>query len=498
MPNGTESAALSFSRPPGPHWVPAPPLDGLALMRPVYWVIASLTAGIGFRFGGLAAAAVTIAAMIGLWAFAEPRASLWLATAYMVFLFVFCQETAPLGEDLPAEFLFWGIGIALICVGLVLASLFSSQVDWSVVRRRCTSAASLSMFAVLLVILASSVYGLGQGNQLYAVLRQLFGCLLLPVFYFAALALFRTERDAARWLRCVSWVIALGSLWYAEKLSFISLARGMYYREQSPLVMYSGAVAVAAFSECVSGRKILLRLLALVQCGVCLSATLLMGSRTAFGSFLAAAAAVLLLNMRRRWMLALAFAACLIPTAAALAPYALESAAESRGIAGEISGRFIFPLEEDASYRGRVAQTTVVLHMVGRHPILGAGMGSENSFLMPDGKRLKVASVDNGWGYLLLKTGVAGLLVFLALIGFLLRQGLAGLGRGAPALRRAGENAPSLAFLGIFFYALSSFLSGPIFFHFTTAPFVAVVLGALAVGADSQPRGVAAPERIAP
>jgi len=455
-------------------------------MRPVYCILASFAAGFALAYGGIAAATISIAGAIALWAFAEPRASLWLATAFMVFLFVFFQQTAPLGEDLPEEFLYWGIGLAIITGGLFVAALFSSTVDWRRAKDRLARPASLAMLAILLVILASSVYGIEQGNRSFAVLRQLFGCVLLPIFYFVAVALLRTPADAARWLRAVCWAVALGSLWYVERLSLASAARGSYYREQSPLVMYSGAVAVAAVCELAAGSGVLLRFTAAAQCAVCLLATLLMGSRTALGSFLAAVAAILLVLIWRRWMLLLALAACLIPVAAGLAPYLLDRATGSRGVAGQIADRFIFPLDEDASYRGRVAQTAVVLAMVGRHPVLGAGMGSENTFVMPDGRRLKVASVDNGWGYLLLKMGFLGLAAFLALAGFLLRRGLASLGSGAEASPPARPEAASVALLGIFFYALVSFLSGPIFFHFSTAPFIAVVLGALVVSGEAR------------
>jgi O-antigen ligase len=486
MPAATQLASHRFSAAPGAGFSAPARLDGLALMRPVYWILAGFAASVALLYGGIAAATITIAALIGIWAFAEPRASLWLVTAFMVFLFVFFQQTAPLGEDLPEEFLYWGIGLAVITAGLFAAALFSSTVDWRRVKERLSRPASLAMLATLLVILASSAYGLEQGNRPFAVLRQLFGCLLLPVFYFIAIALLRTKSDVERWLGAISWAVALGSLWYVERLSLASAARGTYYREQSPLVMYSGAVAVAALCEVVAGRKPLARLAAAVQCAVCLLAALLMGSRTALGSFLAATAAILLVLVWRRWMLILALAACLIPLAAGLAPYLADHATGGRGVAGQIADRFIFSLDEDSSYLGRVAQTSVVLTMVGRHPVLGAGMGSENTFLMPDGRRLKVASVDNGWGYLLLKMGFVGLAAFLALTGLLFRQGLAALGGGVKTAPHASPDAATLALLGIFFYALVSFLSGPIFFHFSTAPFIAAVLGALVVSAEAR------------
>ena len=456
---------------------------GFALLRPVYAIGGATAAGVALYWGGIAGVTITIAALIALWAFAEPRTGLWLATAFMVFLFVFFQSTAPLGEELPAEFLFWGIGVALITAGLVAATLFSPDVNWAHTRERLGAPASLAMAAMAIVILAATVYGLVAGNQFYAVARQLFGCLLLPSFYFLAIALFRSGDDVAAWLRRLSWVVSLGSLWYVERLSLISFARGTYYREQSPLVAYSGAIAVVAWTQLLVRRQLSHWLQALAQFMLCVMATLLMGNRAALGS--AAIAIVMMTGMVlwRRRVLLIAMVMCLAPIGVGVAPYVMTGLLESRDLPGMIAGRFIFVLSEDQSYRGRVAQMEVVMNMVNERPILGAGMGSENTFIMPGEHRLKVASVDNGWGYVLLKMGYAGLAVFLALIGLLARCGLSGL----QSLATEAGRAERLAVVGVFFYALVSFLGGPTFFHFSVAPFFATFLGAL-VALRTRPR----------
>jgi hypothetical protein len=205
---------------------------------------------------------------------------------------------------------------------------------------------------------------------------------------------------------------------------------------------------------------------------------LLMGNRAALGSFLAASVALSSLAAWRRRVLTLALVACLLPIGIGVAPYVATRLIQSRGFAGNITDRFIFVLSEDHSYQGRVAQTEVVMNMVGQRPILGAGMGSLNSFFMPgEQHRVKVASVDNGWGYLLLKMGYVGLTAFLTLVALLLKRGLSGLG----GVRNAALRANRLAVVGVFLYALVSFLGGPIFFHFSVAPFFATALGALVV-----------------
>jgi O-antigen ligase len=476
--------------------------SGLALLRPVFMVLGAFAAGLALYFGGLAAATIALAVDIGIWSFVEPGAALWLATAFMAYLFVFFQSTAPLGEELPAEFLYWGIGVALITIGLVASTFFSSQVSWRSARANLATPASLAMVAMTVLILAATVYGLAAGNQFFAVARQLFGCLLLPAYYFLGIALFRSAADVDKWLRRVGWVIALGSLWYVEKLSLISFARGIYYREQSPLVAYGGAIAVVAWIELLRQRRLTRWLEALAQFLACILATLLMGNRAALGSAAIAIALATGMILWKRRVLFLALAMTLIPIGAGLAPYAMTSLLESRDLTGAIAGRFIFALSEDQSYQGRVAQMDVVMGMVNERPVLGAGMGSMNTFIMPGEHRLTVASVDNGWGFLLLKMGYAGLVVFLALLGCLLKSGLAGLG----AEKDDDTGRVRLAVVGVFFYALVSFLGGPTFFHFSVAPFFAVFLAALVVlrgapgnrAASCAAAGASSPERMAP
>jgi hypothetical protein len=272
----------------------------------------------------------------------------------------------------------------------------------------------------------------------------------------------------------------------------MSLARGTYYREQSPLTGYAGAIAVVAWTHLFKPRQLSLWLQALAQCLLCVMAALLMGSRTTLGSFLAAIAVMTAMLIWKRRVLAVALVVSLLPIGMGVAPYVMTRLVESRGLAGNVADRFIFVLSEDRSYQGRVAQMEVVMNMVEQRPVLGAGMGSENVVFSPSEQhRVKVASVDNGWGYLLLKMGYVGLAVFLTLVAVLLKSGLSGLS----GVRNTALRTDRLAVVGVFLYALVNFLSGPIFFHFSVAPFFATALGALVVLGEVRDAATHAPSR---
>ena len=334
FPQVARSSSANTAR-PAISAVPA----GIALLRPVYWIGSALAGGAAFHYLGIEAATIRVAALMGIWAFAEPRTTLWLATAFMVYVFVFFQREAPLGDELPEEFLFWGIGLALITAGLALATLFSSQVDWRLARMRFFAPVSLAMLAMLFAILVSSVYGLFVGNGPFAVARQLFGCVLLPIYYFLALALFRSAGEAEHWLRRVTWCVTLGSLWYAVKLLSTSASRGYYYREQSALVTYAGAIAAAAlcgFAENHWTAKIR----ASFQSVVCVLAILSMGGRASLAGLVAAGALLMVVSAFRRGRASMILVVFLSGAVATGVGYVGNRMILQSGLAGDIARRF--------------------------------------------------------------------------------------------------------------------------------------------------------------
>jgi O-antigen ligase len=160
------------------------------------------------------------------------------------------------------------------------------------------------------------------------------------------------------------------------------------------------------------------------------------------------------------------------------------------GLAGDISRRFVIAVSEDASFRGRMSQMGYVVQEFERHPVLGAGMGSVTVFFAPGMEgRVRVTSVDNGWGYVMLKTGALGLAAFAILMTFLFRDSLQGLSRMAAGRLRSDR----MALLGVLVYGLTVFWSGPSFFHFTSAAFFGVLLSGTVVLAEARRSSERAP-----
>jgi hypothetical protein len=147
---------------------------------------------------------------------------------------------------------------------------------------------------------------------------------------------------------------------------------------------------------------------------------------------------------------------------------------------GEIAGRFS-PLNvgEDLSYAGRMAEMQSILAIVKQHPVLGGGMGSEVSYYDPAFPHVfgTVAYVDNGWGFILLKMGLTGLFVFVAMLWSFLRFAARGWPSDVPVHMQRVRGC----LLGLLLFGLLGFTGGPTFFQFLTSGFMGTSLGALAV-----------------
>jgi hypothetical protein len=108
-------------------------------------------------------------------------------------------------------------------------------------------------------------------------------------------------------------------------------------------------------------------------------------------------------------------------------------------------------------------------------------MGAEISIFVPEHPDIAgseaQAYVDNGWGFLLLKMGLLGLLIFLMLLWRFLGFAARNWPFGFPDKRQRVQGC----LLAILLYALLGFIGGPTFFQFLHSGFVATDLGALAV-----------------
>jgi O-antigen ligase len=481
---GTDPPASGLPR------IAAEPRPSNIFLWPALCLLFLLLFGCAFILGGIEAATISLAVLIGAWAVVKPRSGLWASNAFLVFLFVYFQKSPMAGPDLPSEFYYWGAGVSLITLGLCIAWLREHHGHSSSAGTPHRARFDRAMVLMFLVSLAASLYGLHQGNSSFAVARQFFGCLLLPVYYWFGRSFFRSPEDVDRWLHLVGWAVVAGAAWYVAKLGFISLSEGAYYREQSQLGTFAGAIGSVLFVEFFEDQRFRKRLPIGAAFAVCVLAIVLMGSRVVAGSLAATAIILALLQGEKRRLAVRLVVLALFAVAASLAVTAFVNLLQDPGVLGQIASRFSpLQLDEDSSYVGRLAQWQEVGDVTRQHPILGAGMGSEfsYSFLLDAPETVVTTYVDNGWGFLLLKMGILGLLAFVFLAGAFLWFGL----KGSPECSDAPAQFTRRCLLAILLFGLIGFIGGPSFFHFTQSGFFGTALGGLAVLAEArEPRQV--------
>jgi len=115
--------------------------------------------------------------------------------------------------------------------------------------------------------------------------------------------------------------------------------------------------------------------------------------------------------------------------------------------------RFVTAPDEDASFLGRVAEMQAVAEAVQRNPVLGSGTLASYTFFDPLFGLRETPFVDNGVGYLLMKTGLLGTAIFSLLVMAWLR-----LLWSLRKLTRADSLAPIVTLL--FYLAFLPFGSG--------------------------------------
>lgn len=459
-------------------------------LSPALGVLFVFVFSVALAFGGVEAATILLAVVVGGLALVRPRSALWASNAFMVYAFVFFQRSTQTGSELPWEFYYWGAGLSIITLGLGVAWFRVRRAQPKSPRTPHQARCDRAMLLMLLVSLVAALYGLYQGNNSFAVARQLFGCLLLPAYYWFGKTFFRTPEDMDRWLHRVCWAVVAGAAWYAVKLAYISFAEGAYYREQSQLGTFVGAIGAVLFLEFLEDRRFRKRLLIGVAFAVCVLAILMLGARLNTGVLAATALVLAFLRWKERHLAVRLPALALFVVAITFSFVAFEKLLNEPGLSGQIAGRFSpYQLDEDGSYLGRLAQWQEVADVTRQHPLLGAGMGAEfsYSFLLATGtpETFVTTYVDNGWGFVLLKMGTLGLLAFVFLVGTFLWVGLKRVANSSDP----GEELTRKCLLAIVLYGLIGFIGGPSFFHFTQSGFFGTAFGGLAALAGQRTHG---------
>jgi len=341
---------------------------------------------------------------------------------------------------------YWAAGSLIIA----LAALYG--VGLSALLR---APASLKVF--LLVAIASAIFGFFRGNEISYVIRQLYGSILF-VLYFVIAGVAGDEELLFRRLKTFGILIAVAFfVYYASVFN-----EWGFHKEDTSLPIQMGVFATLL---CVKGL-IEKRLSWITSSGVLFIASFLLFFRNILLTFFFAATLALAMQSTSRMRRLFCFAVA----ALILLPSVFPSGAQFAADLLEEKAPRLYNLLPEGTRDAKTLMDRNIQFVAGaalllQSPVLGGGMGAELTWSSALGDRDE-KFVDNGWAYLMVKMGCAGILTF----GWLLITILRCMSRESLTF--------SISLLAILMIAM---FSQPICFQFTMSPIAGALAGILYV-----------------
>jgi len=412
----------------------------------IFWIAAVSLLPAAALLGGMAMVLIGLAVCLAVLVYQRPAEAPGVAMLYLFAAGILLPYSSRFDFTLQSsEMYYWAAGLLVITAGAVAR-----------LGLRRVSAVPLSAKVFLAVAFAAAVYGETHGATTSYVLRQLYGVLLLIVYFGIARHIGNQElllrRIQAFGVLCAVCFI----VYYAAVFSEYGFHKEMgYIGEQAAFL------ATPLFIAGVERKKYSWVLGALVM----LLVPALNFTRRDILTFLMGLLIALVIKVKSSTVRGLCYGAIVLVTLSSLYPPVTELVAEKL-LTVPVVGPLIPEGGRDAStLLGRVEQLSVSLETVRVHPWLGGGLGGELVMIMPITGELSADNlVDNGLAYLLQKTGLVGAAAFLWLLITMFR----GLSREAVGLTACLLSA-----------TIVTMFSQPAFLHFTTAPYLGTYAGFL-------------------
>jgi O-antigen ligase len=417
-----------------------------ALLRLVLFVGLLVLAPVAAFVGGMSFLVMALAAGLAIYVWSHPEEAPASSLLFLLAAQILLPSTARIyNESLDiSQMYIWAFGLLLITISAVIR-----------VGLRRVFAVPLSALAFLGVALASATYAELHGAATSYVLRQLYGILLLITYLGIALHA-GSEESLLKRVRVFGVLCALCFIVY-----YLAIF-GVYgfHKEMSTSGAQASLLAILLVIAGLNARKFFWVLSALLL----LSIPALLFQRRDLGAFLVALPiAFAAQSETRKRRLAYICLAALLALPGVFPQIAQSVGDQIKGV--PMIGEMIPSSAQDSSsLYERAIQAQFALDAVRKHPWLGEGLGSTFEWVSPFQGTLGAGYVDSGWAYLFQKMGFLGAGAFIWFLVTIFK---------AVSRESVGLTACFLS------AALVTMVSEPIFFQFTTAPFMATFAGLL-------------------
>jgi hypothetical protein len=343
----------------------------------------------------------------------------------------------------PWEMYYWAVG-SLIITGSAVARIGVSR----------TFMVPRSAKAFLLAACAAALYAVVHGVALSDALKQLYGVVLLVVYCGIALQVGDQELLLRR-IRTYGVLCALCFFVY-----YIAVFPKYGFHKEMSAVAESYLLAIIL---CIAGAERNKNSWILLG-GMLLLVPVLTFQRGSILTFLVAMLIALAMKAKSRKRKFLYWSLVVLMALPALWPPAAQAAIDELKKIDFVNKVVPSGVRETDTLYERGLEALAAIDTLREHPWLGDGLGSEFGFESPFQGHFEHEFVDSGWAFLLQKTGLLGAGTFLWFLIIVLR------------CLSSRYVAISACFLAAATVAL---FSQPIFFHFTSSPFLGTVAGLL-------------------
>jgi len=411
----------------------------------IFWIGTLSLLPVAVLFGEMLPLLMALAVILAAIAYRRPQEAAAVGVLYLFACNILLPHSARFdGVTEPWEMYYWAIGLLIVTAGGVAG-----------VGLRRVLAVPLSARVFLLAALAAALYGLTHGASLSYASRQLYGILLLIVYLGIALHS-GDEELLLRRIRTFGSILAFCFLVY-----YIAVFHQYGFHKE---VGFNGTeaclLAIVIFIPGVLRKKLswILSAVALLLIPV------LFFMRGAVLTFLMTLPIAVAMKVKSTKFKVLCWAVSVLIALPALYPPIAQMAIDQ---ISRVPGmeKFLPPgIQDSDTLLERAIQLGAALATVQAHPWLGAGLGSDIEFESPTQGSRQVAFVDSGWAYLLQKMGVVGAAAFLWFLITVLR----GISKDSVGLSACLVSA-----------VVVTLFSQPVFFHFTSSPFMGSFAGLL-------------------
>jgi O-antigen ligase len=377
-------------------------------------------------------------------------------------------SVSELGEPGAGEFRPYNFAIASMAGAMVL-SLWLRRRRLPLVPLRRSSGTLKLLLALAAVFCLATIYGdlsPVKAEALY-VLQQSSAWISFFLFLWIGYKLALSPAEIEQSLERFHSTVLIYSLVFLGKFTYLNYYEGLtaateFAWAQRMALFFAGCSLVLIFARRVAPEGRSPTKSDWLSALIVLPAVVLSGSRGLTGAaFLTIV--VLVASWRTRTLLRLS---PLLLVALLAAAVVLRS--QSQLVEEYIVSKFLIAPDQDPSFGGRVAEMAAVIEAIQRNPVLGSGTLASYMFLDPLFGWRESAFVDNGVGYLLLKTGLLGTGVFLLLVLSYLK-----------VLRQLRQSVPAAALIPmvVFVFYLAFLIFGPAFFDIRYSWLVGIQCG---------------------